>query len=75
MRNNEKGKKVLNECIEQLVTHTIQYTKRQLKWIKHRIMINSDSDEIKKRLYIFEFDEFTLEDFSKKVINPATAIL
>jgi hypothetical protein len=34
-------------------------------------MVNSDSEEIKKRLCVFEFDEFTAEDFKNKVIEPA----
>ncbi|KAL4462684.1 hypothetical protein ABPG74_000514 [Tetrahymena malaccensis] len=75
MYEDEEGKKVIGQCIEKLVTHTIQYTKRQLKWIRHRIMMNSDSEEIKNRLFVFEFDEFTSENFKEKAINPANQII
>ncbi|EAR98869.3 tRNA delta(2)-isopentenylpyrophosphate transferase, putative (macronuclear) [Tetrahymena thermophila SB210] len=75
MYEDEEGKKVITQCIEKLVTHTIQYTKRQLKWIRHRIMMNSDSEEIKNRLFVFEFDEFTSENFKEKAINPANEII
>ena len=46
-----------------------------MKWIRHRILTNSDSEEIKHRLFVFEFDEFTSADFEAKVIDPATNIL
>ncbi|KAL4505263.1 hypothetical protein ABPG72_016330 [Tetrahymena utriculariae] len=75
MYEDEEGKNVIGQCIEKLVTHTIQYTKRQLKWIRHRIMMNSDSEEIKNRLFVFEFDEFTSENFKEKAINPANQII
>lgn len=66
---------IMKQCVERLIIHTIQYTKRQLKWIRHRIMINSDSEEIAQHLFVLEFDEFTAADFHVKVVQPAAKIL
>lgn len=37
--------------------------------------MNSDSEEIKNRLFVFEFDEFTSENFKEKAIDPANSIM
>ncbi len=38
-------------------------------------MLNSDSEEIKNRLYIFDFNEYTSKEFDEKCIIPANNIL
>lgn len=75
LKKTESGLNILNQCIDRLVISTYQYTKRQLRWIKYKIMMNQSGAQIKNRLYVFDFTEFTGEHFKQRVIDPATQIL
>ncbi|KRX00684.1 P-loop containing nucleoside triphosphate hydrolase [Pseudocohnilembus persalinus] len=71
---DEKIKELIENCIQQLALDTIHMSKKQIQWIKHRIITNCDMETMKKRLFVFDFDQYTSENFNEKVVKPAVQI-
>ncbi|CAD8083066.1 unnamed protein product [Paramecium sonneborni] len=69
---DEKFQELLKEGAEKLIDDTMAYTKRQIQWIKNRMLCNSKIDIIANRLFQLEFESD--QTFKEQVIVPAQKI-
>ncbi|CAD8085517.1 unnamed protein product [Paramecium sonneborni] len=69
---DEKFNELLKEGAEKLINDTMGYTKKQIQWIKNRILCNSKIDLIANRLFLLEFE--SIQTFKEQVIVPAQKI-
>ncbi|CAK69216.1 unnamed protein product (macronuclear) [Paramecium tetraurelia] len=67
-----KFKELLKEGAENLINDTVLYTKKQIQWIKNRILGNSKIDIIANRLFLLEFE--SAQTLNEQVILPAQKI-
>lgn len=54
---DEEFKKLVETGKNKLIMDTMKYTKKQIQWIRNRIISNSSIDIIKNRLFKLEFSD------------------
>ncbi|CAD8171197.1 unnamed protein product [Paramecium pentaurelia] len=69
---DDKFQELLKEGTERLINDTMAYTKKQIQWIKNRILCNSKIDIIANRLFLLEFE--STQTFKEQVVIPAQKI-
>merc|ERR1719427_1310713 len=69
-REGEEGKKLFNEGVERMKISTRQYSRRQMKWIRRRFLLNSRSPP---PVYRVDSTDPTL--WQENVYNPAETIV
>lgn len=72
IENNKIVGEVLKKCKEFLLIKTMKYTKKQLVWIENRL---SNLKVLENCFFKFEFDCYLGDNFSNKVVSPATQII
>ncbi|CAD8189728.1 unnamed protein product [Paramecium octaurelia] len=66
---DDKFLELRQEGLEKLINDTMAYTKKQIQWIKNRILCNSKIDIIANRLFVLEFE--STQTFKEQVVIPA----